>query len=108
MAYLSQQTRAAAPNVRILVSEFGVGHVDLNFGCPVPKVTRKGGGAALPYKRGLLEQILRSAVAAAEPAAVPVTMKTRIGIDHQDSYEALARFVERVAAADRLLPSLAR
>lgn len=72
-----------ADAVRILVSEFGVGHVDLNFGCPVPKVTRKGGGAALPYKRGLLEQILRSAVAAAEPAGVPVTMKTRIGIDPQ-------------------------
>ena len=35
----------------ILCNEYGVDHVDLNFGCPVPKVTRKGGGAALPYKR---------------------------------------------------------
>lgn len=67
--------------VRILIGEHQVGHVDLNFGCPVPKVTRKGGGAALPYKRGLLRQILRAAVAAAEPAGVPVTIKTRIGID---------------------------
>ena len=65
--------------VRILVGEHGVGHVDLNFGCPVPKVTRKGGGAALPYKRRLLGQILRAAVTAA--GTVPVTMKTRIGID---------------------------
>jgi len=65
--------------VRILVGEHGVGHVDLNFGCPVPKVTRKGGGAALPYKRRLLAQILRAAVTAA--GTVPVTMKTRIGID---------------------------
>ena len=67
--------------VKILCSEHGVAHVDLNFGCPVPKVTRKGGGAALPWKSSLLGQILTSAVAAAEPFGVPVTMKTRKGID---------------------------
>ncbi len=65
----------------ILCAEYGVQHVDLNFGCPVPKVTRKGGGGALPWKRGLLAEILTSAVAAAEPYAVPVTMKTRKGLD---------------------------
>ena len=43
----------------ILCAEYGVHHVDLNFGCPVPKVTRKGGGGALPWKRGLLAEILR-------------------------------------------------
>ena len=69
--------------VRILAGEHGVAHVDLNFGCPVPKVTRRGGGAALPYKRGLLDRILRTAVAAAAPYGVPVTMKTRKGIDEQ-------------------------
>ena len=42
----------------ILCAEYGVAHVDLNFGCPVPKVTRKGGGGALPWKRGLLAEIL--------------------------------------------------
>ncbi|MGH8829336.1 MAG: tRNA dihydrouridine synthase, partial [Jiangellaceae bacterium] len=67
--------------VKILAAEYGVAHVDLNFGCPVPKVTRRGGGAALPYKRGLLDRILRAAVAAAEPYGIPVTMKTRKGID---------------------------
>jgi nifR3 family TIM-barrel protein len=67
--------------VEILCGEYGVGHVDLNFGCPVPKVTRKGGGAALPWKRHLLADILESAVRAAQPYAVPVTMKTRKGID---------------------------
>jgi len=67
--------------VTILCEEYEVRHVDLNFGCPVPKVTRKGGGAALPWKRNLLGAILRSAVAAATPYGVPVTMKTRIGID---------------------------
>jgi nifR3 family TIM-barrel protein len=65
----------------ILCGEYGVHHVDLNFGCPVPKVTRKGGGGALPWKRGLLAEILSSAVAAAEPYGVPVTMKTRKGLD---------------------------
>ena len=53
--------------VDILAGEFGVHHVDLNFGCPVPKVTRKGGGAALPWKRDLLRAILAEAVRAAAP-----------------------------------------
>ncbi|XSS48306.1 tRNA dihydrouridine synthase DusB [Propionibacteriaceae bacterium Y2011] len=67
----------------ILCSEFGVAHVDLNFGCPVPKVTRKGGGAALPWKRDLLAAILRATVRAAARHGVPVTCKTRKGIDQQ-------------------------
>jgi nifR3 family TIM-barrel protein len=67
----------------ILCAEYGVHHVDLNFGCPVPKVTRKGGGGALPWKRRLLGDILEAAVRATEPYGVPVTMKTRLGIDRQ-------------------------
>ncbi len=67
--------------VEILCADFGVAHVDLNFGCPVPKVTRKGGGGALPWKRGLLGEILTTAVAAAAPYDVPVTIKTRKGLD---------------------------
>ena len=65
----------------ILCEEFGVNHIDLNFGCPVPKVTRKGGGGALPWKRDRLADILRATVRAAEPYGVPVTIKTRLGID---------------------------
>src|SRR5436190_3751872 len=65
----------------ILCAEYGVAHVDLNFGCPVPKVTRKGGGAALPWKRTLLGEILEAAVSAGSRYGVPVTMKTRKGID---------------------------
>ncbi len=65
----------------ILCAEYGVAHIDLNFGCPVPKVTRKGGGGALPWKRNLLGRILDAAVTAAAPYRVPVTMKTRKGID---------------------------
>ena len=70
-----------AKAVSILCEEYDDRHVDLNFGCPVPKVTRKGGGGALPWKRGLLGRILEQAVAAAAPYDVPVTMKTRKGID---------------------------
>jgi len=62
-----------------LVGEGKVDHVDLNFGCPVPKVTRRGGGAAIPLKPRLLRAIVRAAVGRA--GAVPVTLKFRIGID---------------------------
>ncbi|MFI6847497.1 tRNA dihydrouridine synthase DusB [Kitasatospora sp. NBC_00085] len=64
---------------RMIADENLADHIDLNFGCPVPKVTRKGGGSALPYKRNLLREILREAVANA--GALPVTMKMRKGID---------------------------
>lgn len=67
--------------VEILCADHGVDHIDLNFGCPVPKVTRKGGGAALPWKSTLLGDIITGAVNAAAPYDVPVTMKTRKGID---------------------------
>jgi nifR3 family TIM-barrel protein len=67
--------------VRWLVGEGRVDHIDLNFGCPVRKVTRKGGGAAIPVKRNLLRGIVRAAVRAAE--AVPVTMKFRVGVDDE-------------------------
>jgi nifR3 family TIM-barrel protein len=64
-----------------IVDEDLADHVDLNFGCPVPKVTRRGGGAALPYKRRLFGGIVRTAVAAAARGGLPLTVKMRIGID---------------------------
>ncbi|MEQ8717837.1 MAG: tRNA dihydrouridine synthase DusB [Acidimicrobiales bacterium] len=64
-----------------LVEADGVDHIDMNFGCPVPKVTRHGGGAALPYRRDLLRAIVRAAVNGA--GEVPVTIKFRIGIDDE-------------------------
>ena len=67
--------------VRMVVERDLADHIDLNFGCPVPKVTRKGGGSALPYKRRLFEAIVTAAVSAARGAGVPVTVKMRIGID---------------------------
>ena len=65
--------------VKIVVDELGADHVDLNFGCPVPKVTRKGGGSAVPAHPVLFEAIVRAAVVAA--GAAPVTVKMRLGID---------------------------
>jgi nifR3 family TIM-barrel protein len=67
--------------ISMLMEENLADHIDLNFGCPVPKVTRRGGGAALPYKRKLFSAIVGSAVKAAAPYGVPVTVKMRIGID---------------------------
>jgi nifR3 family TIM-barrel protein len=67
--------------VRRLVDEIGVDHIDLNFGCPAGKVTRQGGGAALPVHRVLFRSIVASAVRAA--GAVPVTVKMRIGVDRE-------------------------
>lgn len=79
-------TVAAA--VRILVAQDRADHIDLNMGCPVAKVTRKGGGAALPWKLDLFGEILRGAVGAARQEAErrgveppPVTVKMRMGID---------------------------
>ncbi|MDR2930144.1 MAG: tRNA dihydrouridine synthase DusB [Propionibacteriaceae bacterium] len=67
--------------ITVACGEHGVTHVDLNFGCPVPKVTRRGGGGVLPWKRDRFAQIVTEATASAAPYNVPVTVKTRIGID---------------------------
>ena len=67
--------------VRRVCGEGRVDHVDLNFGCPAPKVTRRGGGAAVPLNGSLLRSILNSTVTAAEPYGVPVTIKFRKGIN---------------------------
>src|SRR5262249_33411338 len=71
---------------RILVGE-GVEHLDLNFGCPVPKVTRHGGGSAIPLRRRLMARLVAATVRGA--GCGPVTVKGRLGSD------------------DRLLPFLA-
>jgi nifR3 family TIM-barrel protein len=62
-----------------ILLDHGVDHIDLNMGCPVPKVTKLGGGAALPMHRVLFTDLIRAAVAGA--GAIPVTVKMRIGVD---------------------------
>jgi nifR3 family TIM-barrel protein len=76
--------------VEMLIREDRADHIDLNMGCPVPKVTKKGGGAALPWKQDLFKEILESAVNTSNKITtelgvkkVPVTVKMRIGIDDE-------------------------
>lgn len=69
-----------ARSVAMLCDEGRVDHIDLNFGCPAAKVTRRGGGAAVPARPRLLRAIVRAAVRAAAPAGVPVTAKFRMGL----------------------------
>lgn len=71
--------KTVAEAVTMLVAEDRADHIDLNFGCPVPKVTRKGGGAALPWKLGLFREIVERAAKAA--GDIPLTVKMRKGID---------------------------
>ena len=86
--------------VRMLADEDRADHIDLNFGCPVPKVTRKGGGAALPWKSELFRGIVRAAVREASSAEIPVTVKMRVGIDdgHETFLDA-GRTAEQEGAA---------
>ncbi|MGH3646129.1 MAG: tRNA dihydrouridine synthase DusB [Micromonosporaceae bacterium] len=73
-------------------------HIDLNFGCPVPKVTRKGGGAALPWRRQLFGRIVTAAVEAAD--GLPVTVKMRMGIDADHlTYAEAGRIAEDAGVA---------
>ncbi len=63
--------------VRTLVDQ-GVDHIDLNLGCPVPKVTRTGGGSAIPVKPRLVARLVRAMTSVA--GEIPVTIKMRKGI----------------------------
>jgi len=92
-----------AEAVRRLVGEGRIDHLDMNFGCPAPKVTRNGGGAALPVKRRLLRSVIRAAVRAADAesgGSVPVSVKFRMGIDDDHiTYLDTGRIAEDEGAA---------
>ncbi|MPZ80538.1 MAG: tRNA dihydrouridine synthase DusB [Actinophytocola sp.] len=86
--------------VKIIIGEGLADHIDTNWGCPVAKVCRKGGGAALPYKRRLFGNIIAACVEAAAPHGVPVTAKFRVGIDDQHhTYLDAGRIAEAEGAA---------
>ncbi|MGW9629893.1 tRNA dihydrouridine synthase DusB [Agromyces sp. NPDC055520] len=90
--------KTVAEAVTLLVAEDRADHIDLNFGCPVPKVTRKGGGAALPWKTGLFRDIVEGAVRAA--GDIPLTVKMRKGIDADHlTYLEAGRIAEGAGAA---------
>jgi nifR3 family TIM-barrel protein len=92
------QTTARA--VRMVAEENLADHLDLNYGCPMPKITRNGGGAAIPYKRRLFASIMRAAVGEARQADIPVTAKFRVGIDaDHHTYLDAGRIAEDEGAA---------
>ena len=86
---------------KMIVDENLADHIDMNFGCPVPKINRRGGGSALPYKRRLFGNIVAAAVKATEGTDIPVTVKFRVGIDdeHHTHLDAGRIAVEEGAAA---------
>ncbi|NWO16316.1 MAG: tRNA dihydrouridine synthase DusB [Corynebacterium sp.] len=86
---------------KMIVDENLADHIDMNFGCPVPKITRRGGGSALPYKRRLFGNIVAAAVKATEGTDIPITVKFRVGIDdeHHTHLDAGRIAVEEGAAA---------
>ncbi|MGZ5377028.1 MAG: tRNA dihydrouridine synthase DusB [Mycobacterium sp.] len=86
---------------KMIADEGLADHIDMNFGCPVAKVTRRGGGAALPFKRKLFGHIVGAAVAATQGTDIPVTVKFRIGIDdaHHTHLDAGRIAAEEGAAA---------
>lgn len=84
--------------VKRLVSEGRVDHIDMNFGCPVRKVTRKGGGSAIPLKPRLLRNIVRAAVS--NSGRIPVTIKFRLGINEEyTTYLETGRIAEEEGCA---------
>ncbi|HEX4401135.1 MAG TPA: tRNA dihydrouridine synthase DusB [Galbitalea sp.] len=90
--------KTVAAAVTMLVAEDRADHIDLNFGCPVPKVTRKGGGAALPWKTDLFRDIVEGAVKAA--GDIPLTIKMRKGIDAEHlTYLEAGRIAEGAGVA---------
>jgi nifR3 family TIM-barrel protein len=90
--------KTVAAAVTMLVAEDRADHIDLNFGCPVPKVTRKGGGAALPWKTDLFREIVEGAVKAA--GDIPLTIKMRKGIDSEHlTYLEAGRIAEGAGVA---------
>jgi nifR3 family TIM-barrel protein len=90
--------KTVAAAVTMLVAEDRADHIDLNFGCPVPKVTRKGGGAALPWKTDLFRDIVERAVKAA--GDIPLTIKMRKGIDAEHlTYLEAGRIAEGAGVA---------
>jgi len=86
--------------VGVAIESFGAAHIDLNFGCPVPKVTRRGGGGALPWKLGLTRALIEAAVASADRFGVPVTVKMRVGLDEgHETFLDVARIAEDAGVA---------
>ena len=79
-----------------LAERWGYDEINLNVGCPSPKVKKGRFGACLMAEP---QQVARCVEAMGAACGLPVTVKHRIGIDERDSYDELLDFVDTVAAA---------
>jgi tRNA-dihydrouridine synthase A len=79
-----------------IAADYGYDEINLNVGCPSDRVQKGRIGACLMAEPECVAECVEALRAA---VSVPVSVKTRIGIDHHDSYEFLASFVEEVAKA---------
>lgn len=79
-----------------IAEDYGFDEVNLNVGCPSDRVQSGRFGACLMAEPELVAECV---AAMAQATQIPITIKTRIGIDEQDSYEALSHFINTVAQA---------
>jgi tRNA-dihydrouridine synthase A len=79
-----------------MAADAGYDEVNLNVGCPSDRVQSARFGACLMAEPDLVAECVATMKAT---VAIPITVKTRLGIDDQDSYEALIAFIQTVAAA---------
>jgi tRNA-dihydrouridine synthase A len=79
-----------------IAAERGYDEVNLNVGCPSDRVQRGRFGACLMLEPGLVADCVAAMRAA---VTIPVTVKTRLGVDDHDSYAGFSDFVGRVAGA---------
>lgn len=80
----------------------GYSEINLNCGCPSPRVYKRCFGARLMLEPDHVRELVH---AMSRVAAVPVTVKCRIGADDLDSYEDLQRFIETVHSGGRYVLS---
>lgn len=79
-----------------IAEDFGYDEINLNVGCPSPRVSKGRFGACLMAEPDLVADCIAAMKA---NVSIPVTLKTRIGIDDNDSFDALCHFIEIVAKA---------
>lgn len=87
---------AALAECARIAADWGYDEVNLNVGCPSDRVQNGRFGACLMAEPELVAECV---AAMRGTVSIPVTVKSRIGIDERDSYEELASFVNTIAAA---------
>jgi tRNA-dihydrouridine synthase A len=80
-----------------MIEDYGYDEVNLNVGCPSDRVQNGRFGACLMAEPELVGECVS---AMRQAVSIPVTVKSRIGIDERDSYQELVHFVSTVASAD--------